>query len=362
VVASALGLALAAWFADPLEILFNGAARALQAGDLPTAERGFREVLRAQPNHIGALGNLGVVYSRMDRPADAVDVYRRAMRLAPDVRGLWLNLGLAHLKLDDYAAAKPLFEKVEASPLRSAQSTELLATCRVYTGEPEAGLAALETLPRSTGTLFLMAVANLKLKRPDRARDAFAELMNTAPPAQAQFLLGRAYAENDLFDDARAAFQKAAEIDPKLPSLELEMGKVSLAQRDNESAEKHLRAALDEQAGSAEASYFLGALLAITGRGRESIPFLDRARTSRPDGWGSYYYLGRARLQLNESAAAVAMLEQAAKLNPSEGSIHYQLARAYQSAGRPQDAQRARSRVAQLRGQGDDEDRVRTGR
>ncbi|MEO0108483.1 MAG: tetratricopeptide repeat protein, partial [candidate division WOR-3 bacterium] len=54
----------------------------LASGDLAAAERGFLSVLKAQPNHVGALGNLGVVYSRMDRAADAITVYQRALKLS----------------------------------------------------------------------------------------------------------------------------------------------------------------------------------------------------------------------------------------------------------------------------------------
>ena len=108
---------VAAWLlaaAESPEKIFQQATQALAAGKLDTAEQGFRQVLRAEPNHAGALGNLGVVYSRMDRVADAIDVYRRALRIAPNEPGLLLNLGLAYLKLEDYSSAKALLAKVKA--------------------------------------------------------------------------------------------------------------------------------------------------------------------------------------------------------------------------------------------------------
>jgi tetratricopeptide (TPR) repeat protein len=346
---AAVGLVSALAAADSLELVFRKAAEALAANDLVSAESGFREVLKAQPANVGALGNLGVVYSRMDRPAEAIAVYGRALEIAPGEPGLWLNLGLAHLKQEDYAAAKPLFEKLDASRGASAQSRELLATCRIYTGEAAAGLEALEALPASSSVSFLRAVGELKLKRRDRAQAIFGELLASAPPAQAQFLLGKAYAENTLAEEAATAFRKAAELDPKLPGVHLELGKALISLRANAGAEQALRLALAEGANPSEAAYYLGALLTVSGRHAEAVPFLEKARQARPDGWGAYYYLGRAHLQAGRSTAAIPLLERAAKLNPNEGAVHYQLARALQSAGRTADASQARARVAALK-------------
>lgn len=54
------------------EVVFERAVSALAAHDYGAAEQGFAAVLKKQPNHIGALGNLGVVYSRTQRSARAI--------------------------------------------------------------------------------------------------------------------------------------------------------------------------------------------------------------------------------------------------------------------------------------------------
>jgi Flp pilus assembly protein TadD len=55
---------------------------------------------------------------------------------------------------------------------------------------------------------------------------------------------------------------------------------------------------------------------------------------------------------LDNFAAAIVHLETAAKLNPSQGAVYYQLARAYTAAGRKADARRAFQKVAELKQQG----------
>jgi len=73
---------------------------------------------------------------------------------------------------------------------------------------------------------------------------------------------------------------------------------------------------------------------------------------ARPDGWGAYFYLGRAKLQSNDAIAAVALLEKASELNPDDSSVLYQLSRAFKAAGRDADARKASARVAELKRQG----------
>src|ERR1035437_861594 len=69
--------------AESAKEVFDGAARALAAGDYATAERGFQSVLRAEPRNIPALSNLGVIYSHTNRADQAIAVYRRALQLSP---------------------------------------------------------------------------------------------------------------------------------------------------------------------------------------------------------------------------------------------------------------------------------------
>ncbi|MEO8127350.1 MAG: hypothetical protein ABI822_09680, partial [Bryobacteraceae bacterium] len=55
-------VALAA--ADPIETTFEQALQALSSHDYARAEQGFQAVLKTRPGNLGALGNLGDVYSR----------------------------------------------------------------------------------------------------------------------------------------------------------------------------------------------------------------------------------------------------------------------------------------------------------
>lgn len=336
-IAAALG-AQSPGAAVRLEQTFNAAAQALRAGDLEKAAAGFQEVLRGDPRSIPALGNLGVVYSRQDRPAEAVKVYRQALRLAPNEPGLLLNLGLAHLKMDQYAEAKPLFADLVMRRPRNRQFRELLATAQIYTGETAPAVAGLERLARepgdNAGALYLLALGYLKLQKAAEAAAAFEALVAVLPAARAKYFEGRARLETGLFDEALTALRQAYQAEPTLPGLETELGKVYVSLRDADQAVTHLKKALEQNPNDLEAAYYLGAQLVQSGDFAGGAPYLERVRTLRPQLWGTAYYLGKAKLATKKPAEAVALLQEALQAAPGDRSVQYQLGRALLAAGK----------------------------
>ncbi len=305
-------------------------------------------MLKVEPGNVAALGNLGVVYSRTERQAQAIEVYRRALRIAPTDKGLITNLGIAYVKQEQFALALPIFERLASDPA-NLQARELLATCRLALGKVASAVAILEPLrasdPANTGVLYMLGVAYAKLKRTDEAHEAFARMMQAVKPAQANFLMGKASYETGNFEQAAQYFRQTLKDDPESGDAHRELGKTLISLRDNDNAERELL-----QAGSddAEAVYFLGGLVAQSGR-KEAIPILTKARDLSPEAWGPLYYLGRVYLDLGEANKALPVLEHAARLKPDEAAIQYQLGRALQKTGRPADASAAFARVKELK-------------
>ncbi len=339
-------------FGQGPEQLFNQATQSLRAGDLEAAERGFREVLAQEPRNLGALGNLGVLLNRRNRPYEAIAVYRRALLLAPREPGLELNLGLAYMKLDDHAKALPLFASVAGRqhPL-ALQARELKATCQVQLGQIAEALTALEALNPTPNVLYALALAHVKSGAKDKAQPVFDRLLGQLPPAQAHFLEAQVWYNAGLFDQALASLERARAADASMPALDRETGKTLLSLRDYDKALAALRAAIAQDPTDLEAGYFLGAALVQSGAYAEGRPYLESVAKLRPDLWGTSYYLGKAQLALDNAKEALPLLAQAAKRAPNEAPVLYQWARALQASGRKLEADRLFRRVAQLQRQ-----------
>jgi tetratricopeptide (TPR) repeat protein len=337
--------------ADALLPVFQKAVAALSAGDYAAAEAGFQQVLKAAPNHVGALGNLGVVYSRTSRPGQAIAAYQRALRIVPRDQALMLNLGLIYVKQESYTDALPLFEKLVAANRSNLQARELLVTCQLNTGRVAAAIQGLEALrkedPNTAFVLYMAGIAYLKNKEPEKARAALDELVATSPPAQSNFMMGRVYYESARFEEAAACYRAVLEADDNYAGAHRELGKVLVSQRDP-AAEKEFAAALEQDPNDSEALYFLGGFLLQADRLQEALPRLERARELNPGFWGNYYYLGKIKFQTGSPAAAVPLLQQAAELNPGETAVYYQLGRALKACGREAEARRMMERVREI--------------
>lgn len=340
--------------AQPAKEVFDRAAQALAAGDYETAERGFQTVLREQPHHVAALSNLGIVYSHTNRSDRAIEVYRRALRESPDDKVILVNLGLLYLKQEAYATALPLFAKVVALDPQQRQARQLLAVCRVYTGDLAPAIGDLEALrtasPGDDGILFLLGFAYLKNHETERAKETFQSMFDAAGPVRARFLLGKALYEATQFPQAEESFLEVFRLDPQFPGLHLELGKVYISLHRNEDAIRELESALKFTPADGDASYFLGAVLVQEGRFADSLPYLERANMVKPDFWAPYFYLGRAKLRLKQTTEAVGLLQRAVALNPDEASAYYQYAQALKASGRSREAHDAMLKAQSLSG------------
>lgn len=357
------GLFVQAAAAGQANAIFDRAVQALQSGDYPAAEQGFQTVLHSQPHNLGAIGNLGILYARTNRTDLAVKQYKLALRLSPDDPAILLNLGLAYLKQDRHSLALPCFARIAELDPQHRQARQLLALCRLYTGQIAQGIHDLDQLqaaaPNDEQILFLLGFAHLKNNEPDAAQAVFNRMFEVAGPARANFLLGRACYEAELFPRAEESFLDVQRLDPNFPGLHLELAKLYISQRRNDDAIAQLNTLLKQNADDEEANYFLGSLLVQMARYADAVPYLEQARRLRPDSWAVYSYLGRARLHLDrDPSQGINLLERAVELNPDDAATQYQLARALQSAGRKQAAAEVFARARELKSGAGNSDKI----
>jgi tetratricopeptide (TPR) repeat protein len=291
--------------------VFNRAVSALAAGDYAAAEKGFREVLRESPGHIGAMLNLGVVYSRMERFDDAISLYRQVLETEPAQKTALANLAVAYVKKGAYAEALPVLEKA---------------------GRDSAAL-------RDAEFLYQFATGHLRADRSEAGRTRVERLLQGAAGTQA---LCRVDFDGGRFEQAEAACRKAGS--------HRDLGKV-LVSEHSPAAVAELAAAIKQNPRDAEAQYYMGVALLQDGRTSDAVQYLERAMQLNANFWGTYFYLGRARLELQQNAEAVPLLRKAAEMNARAAVVFYELGRALMAAGKPDEAKVAMQRVRELRAQ-----------
>jgi predicted Zn-dependent protease len=134
---------------------------------------------------------------------------------------------------------------------------------------------------------------------------------------------------------------------PGNPELERWLAIALYQARDYPAAESLFRRLLARDPASAELNYYLGDSLLNQQRAQEAIPFLQKSVDRDPAVLPAQGSLGRAYVESAQAAQAVPYLKAALSLD-TDGSLHYQLARAYQAAGQADLAKQALTEYQKL--------------
>ena len=186
-------------------------------------------MLKVDPHSAAAYSNLGVVYMRRRDYARAVEAFRNAKRLAPQVTGVDLNLGLAYYQQNDFAKAIPHLALVVRSDPIQFQARYLLGMCYFLTFDFGPAATTLEPLHESQKTnldfLYVLGIAYQKLGRTQDSTLTFEQLVRAGgDSAQLHLLMGKAHLDLSEISLAQAELEKAISLDPKLPFAHYNLG------------------------------------------------------------------------------------------------------------------------------------------
>jgi tetratricopeptide (TPR) repeat protein len=327
ILAAILPLHAATQPADARQVFERG-QQALNSGDLTTAEKAFRQVLEAEPNNVGAHGNLAVVYMRRREWKPALAELRAAERLAPNVPGIRLNIGLAYFRQADYPHAIPPFESVVRDQPDATQARYLLGLCYFFTERYPDTVQTLQPLwPQESGNLnylYVVAIAAGKAGRTELDQQATAQLIEVGKDsAELHLLTGKAHVAHAQDDQALAEFAQAARIDPKQPFVHYFLGTVYRRRNDLERAKQEF---LKDTAIEPDVAYDydqLGAVCYALGQIPEAERYFKDAVRLDPSLGTSHFGLAKIYKEQGKYAEALKALDAAVAVDPQSSSVHY---------------------------------------
>lgn len=321
----------------------------------------WTELLALDPENPYA--HAGLVRCHEQQSADAVELLRDR---DPDSPYLLRLLGHSRLMASQYPSALYLFRQA----LERAPGTRLAheAIARIYdhTDHPEwaeaerrkaASLPELDchstdsaecafadgryqSIPplsteSSNRQIFWSARSHAAL-----ASQAFDNLRALPESVDQLQLIAEVLASQQRFSPAADAFQRALEIRAGDPNLERELAELLFLARRIDDARPMLERFQRTDPSDARWPAMLGRLLTDEQEYDRALPLLERALTlpNPPDSVPAD--LGRAYLALGKPADAVEHLRAAVRRD-ADGSIHYQLAQAYQRLGMRDEARKA---------------------
>ena len=282
----------------------------------------FREAIRQRPDHVEPYYSLAVtLYSGLGQSREALEVLERAvargageaevfhllgavrlslndaeraigdleraLQLASGDWKIWNRLGVAHLRLQDISAAAKAFEQAVAAAPYASYPWAHLARLYDRLGRPGHARAARRQFDHWRPLQ----------DRLDRYRDGLRALPDDP---ELHFLAGRTYLMQQRGSEARAAFERALELDP----------------------------------GYAMAHHGLGGAHHQQGRLDRAIAEYERAIALDTTLFTALNDLGRACYQRGDQQRAVEVLERAVSLRPDLARAHLNLGQSYAALGR----------------------------
>jgi tetratricopeptide (TPR) repeat protein len=90
---------------------FEAANRALKAGRIDEAERGYRSIIESNPELGGPHANLGMIYRNANKLPEALTEFNQAVRLNPR-QPIYLNqLGITYRQMGQFEKARDAYER-----------------------------------------------------------------------------------------------------------------------------------------------------------------------------------------------------------------------------------------------------------
>jgi rhomboid protease GluP len=167
----------------------------------------------------------------------------------------------------------------------------------------------------------------------------------------AWMLLGNAYLRTQQQEKAEAAFQRAAQLNPKSPAVLTQLGELYLHDKRYEPARQTFQQITELNPKDAEAQVNLGVTLNRMGRSDEALARFRKATELNPNLPLAWYNLGLASMNLQRYDDAVDAFTHATKLAPKNAEAWIWLANAYQAKGMTQQADAAYLTGYRLRAQ-----------
>lgn len=326
----------------------------LALGRLGEAERRFREVSREDPRSSKAWYGLGLCYeglaqqsfdalteaapgsaywldltaeSRLETNQDysAFYFYHQALAKAPGMRGL--HAGLARVYLDtghaDWAAVEDQKES-QLSPLDCpAQKLE----CEFQAGNFVDVVDATEGT-KSAEAYYWRTRAYNKL-----ALNAFSELGQLPPSAESHELEAKIDSERRQYAESAKEWREALVYSPANRYVQMQLAIALYKSGELAGAQALFEQLLKDQPDASNLNFYLGDTLLNSQKPRAALPYLEKAVLRDPGLLAAQKSIGLAYLQTGQADRAIAHLKAALPID-DDGSARYQLARAYQTAGK----------------------------
>jgi predicted Zn-dependent protease len=256
--------------------------------------------------------------------ARAFQLFRQALALQPAFRGLHAKVAQIY-ELTAHPEWAATERPRESAPACGDPSPE----CDFVAGHLREAAAAASTTPDS---LYWQGLAIRAL-----AQQAYTRLEQLPPSRERYEATAESHEASARYREAAVAWKQALSLAPGDSGIQRRLALALCYGNDCASALPLLKDLLARTPSSAELNYLCGLALNSTREPAQALPYLEAAVRLDDKFLPAHAALGEALLESGSPERAVPQLE-AAVAEDQDGVRHFQLARAYQAAGKREQA------------------------
>ncbi|MGI8745838.1 MAG: tetratricopeptide repeat protein [Bryobacteraceae bacterium] len=298
-----------------------------RSGRLRDAERVYRNILALDPDHADCLHLLGLIASEAGQPPVAAVLIGRAIQVSGPLAMYCSNLGLVFSRMDKAAEAIACYRQaLKADPADNVTYGRLgrLLLHRKSFEEAREALQKSIAIQPQADVLCDLGTVLFALKQFDDAGAAYERAIQGQPDnPEALYNLGVIRTIQNRTADAMQAYRAALALLPEYPDAHNNLGILLQSAGQLELALDEYRLALACNPDSAEARYNRGFLLQESDRLDEAHDEYRELLRRRPAHFEAHNNLGNTFLALGEPEHATAEYEAALVLNPDHAEAHW---------------------------------------
>ena len=261
----------------------------------------------------------------------ATEVLERLDQTYPDTPLIKYELARAYLKKNNMNQAKVVLDQVISINPNYAEAILLLADINLRSGHGEAVIEPMTRLlkrsPELRPAALLLAAAYGSLDRFDDAAVITGEEAKLAPrDPQAQMALGLTLRQAKRNDEARQAFEKAAELAPDNLWPVDQLVELDLLEKHFDTAQQRIDRHFQKTPDSPAAHFFKGKILVAEEKWGPAETELQKTLQLDPNFGGAYDLLVQTYLVTNKLPQALSQLQTQLSKNPNDASALMTLA------------------------------------
>ncbi len=294
--------------ARKISVQYTEGLKAYFSGRASEALKIFNGITLDDPKHDASYFMLSKIYTDQKNYSDAVDALQKAIKV--DKKNVWYKVDLANVyfKKEDYLSAAKLWEQICNEKTNNEYYLYSLSECYMELGRPEKVIETYDRMEKIIGynDELTRVKASLWLYM-NRVKDAVGEYdkLIAAYPHTADYYVkaGNIYQSNGSLDKAYEYYQKAFEITPDDPQLNMALATYWEQKKNTEKTMFHLEKVFADPAVElSEKTPYMRSCMAVAARTRlpQDVSRADRladalisAHPHEAEG-----YVSKARLQV----------------------------------------------------------------